>query len=214
MIAPSVTRQGRRREEREMPRKAGIGALLLIGIGIGIGATVFRSDIAQATGLAQAVTVNNTAAQAVPVREQNLDGGNIKVHEEGTASVHDGTAAGSVPVKRIVFLHEAPGFLAATITPDVPAGKTLVVTDIFAAATNTNSAIPLTSGDCALTITGSGQFIDWIHLLPGRFGDFSAALQTHIPLSTGEDLGMQCFIDTTGGFVSAQSLVSGYLVPA
>jgi hypothetical protein len=45
------------------------------------------SDIAQATGLAQAITINNTPAQAVPVREQNLDGGNVKVHEQGVATV-------------------------------------------------------------------------------------------------------------------------------
>jgi len=71
-----------------MRRRALIGALLLVGVGVALGATVFRTDIAQATGLAQAVTVSNTAAQAVPVREQNLDNGNIKVHEEGTASVN------------------------------------------------------------------------------------------------------------------------------
>jgi hypothetical protein len=71
-----------------MRRQAGVGALLLIGVGVILGTTVFRSDIAQATGLAQSVTVNNTAAQAVPVREQNLnDAGNIKVHEQGTADV-------------------------------------------------------------------------------------------------------------------------------
>jgi hypothetical protein len=34
------------------------------------------------------VVVVNTPAQAVPVREQNLDGGNIKVHEQGTANVN------------------------------------------------------------------------------------------------------------------------------
>jgi hypothetical protein len=72
-----------------MKRQTGIGALLLVSVGVVLGATVFRSDIAQATGLAQSVTVNNTPAQAVPVREQNLDGsGNIKVHEQGTASVN------------------------------------------------------------------------------------------------------------------------------
>jgi hypothetical protein len=70
-----------------MKRQAGIGALLLACVGLVLGATVLRSDIAQATGLAQSVTVNNTAAQAVPVREQNLDGQNIRVHEEGTAAV-------------------------------------------------------------------------------------------------------------------------------
>ena len=71
-----------------MPMRATLGALLLITVGVVLGATVFRSDIAQATGLAQSVTVNNTPAQAVPVREQNLDGSNIRVHEEGTANVN------------------------------------------------------------------------------------------------------------------------------
>jgi len=79
-----------------MRKQAGIGALLLICVGVVLGATVFRSDIAQATGLAQLVTVNNTAAQAVPVREQNLDGGNIKVHEEGTTKVKVTNASLSV----------------------------------------------------------------------------------------------------------------------
>jgi hypothetical protein len=72
-----------------MRRRASISALLLIGVGVVLGATVFRTDIAQATGLAQSVTVNNTAGNPVPVREQNLDGsGNIKVHEQGTANVN------------------------------------------------------------------------------------------------------------------------------
>jgi hypothetical protein len=72
-----------------MKRQAGIGALLLICVGVVVGATVFRTDIAQATGLAQSVTVNNKPGNAVPVREQNLDGsGNVKVHEQGTANVN------------------------------------------------------------------------------------------------------------------------------
>jgi hypothetical protein len=71
-----------------MRQRALIGALGLVLVGVVLGATVFRSDIAQATGLAQSVTVNNTPAQAVPVREQNLDGANIKVHEQGTANVN------------------------------------------------------------------------------------------------------------------------------
>ena len=74
-----------------MQRRATISALLLVGVGVVLGTTVFRTDIAQATGLekpAQNVIVNNTAANAVPVREQNLDGQNIRVHEEGTANVN------------------------------------------------------------------------------------------------------------------------------
>ena len=72
-----------------MRRHGAIGALLLICVGVVLGVTVFRTDIAQATGLAQSVTVNNTAGNPVPVRDQNLDGsGNIKVHEQGTANVN------------------------------------------------------------------------------------------------------------------------------
>lgn len=72
-----------------MRRQAIIGALLIVGVGVVLGATVFRTDIAQATGLAQSVTVSNTASNPVPVREQNLDAnGNIKVHEQGTANVN------------------------------------------------------------------------------------------------------------------------------
>jgi hypothetical protein len=71
-----------------MRQRATIGALGLVLVGVVLGATVFRADIAQATGLSQSVTVENTAANPVPVREQNLDrAGNIAVHEQGTAHV-------------------------------------------------------------------------------------------------------------------------------
>jgi len=80
-----------------MRQRAIIGALLLISVGVALGATVFRADIAQATGLAQAVTVDNAPANAVPVREQNRDGnGNVKVHEQGTANVNVTNSALSV----------------------------------------------------------------------------------------------------------------------
>jgi hypothetical protein len=41
-------------------------------LGVALGATVFRTDIAQATGLAQSVTIDNTAANPVPVLEQGV----------------------------------------------------------------------------------------------------------------------------------------------
>jgi hypothetical protein len=63
-----------------MRRRAIIGALLLIGVGVVLGATVFRTDIAQATGLAQAVS----ATIVSPLDAQ----GNVKVHEQGTANVN------------------------------------------------------------------------------------------------------------------------------
>lgn len=53
-----------------MRRQATLGALLLIVVGVILGTTVFRSDIAQATGLAQAVVVSNTTSNPVPVRTQ------------------------------------------------------------------------------------------------------------------------------------------------
>jgi hypothetical protein len=44
----------------------------------------------QATGLAQSVTVANTP---LPVREQNVDGGNIKVHQQRTVNVASAPAS-------------------------------------------------------------------------------------------------------------------------
>jgi hypothetical protein len=105
-----------------MRRQAAFGALLLVGVGVVLGATVFRSDIAQATGLAQAVVVSNTASQAVPVREQNLDNGNIKVHEQGTARVRSDEEEVSVSTRLT-----SEGFACEGVLYTVPAGKRLVV---------------------------------------------------------------------------------------
>ena len=102
-----------------MRRQAGIGALLLVGVGVALGATVFRADIAQATGLAQSVTVNNAASDPVPVREQNLDGsGNIKVHEQGTTKVNvtnsSLTVASQAPITGGALHWNLPGPLGFT----------------------------------------------------------------------------------------------------
>jgi len=121
-----------------MRQRALIGALLLIAVGVVLGATVFRTDIAQATGLAQAVTISNTAAQAVPVREQNLDArGNVKVHEQGTAEVHVTNdsltvSSGVEPYEHSLFFNQTGSnctqFVCDLTFPAVPAGKRLVVT--------------------------------------------------------------------------------------
>jgi hypothetical protein len=39
-----------------MRRRAAISALLVVGVGVVLGATAFRTDIAQATGLARSAT--------------------------------------------------------------------------------------------------------------------------------------------------------------
>jgi hypothetical protein len=119
-----------------MRHQAIIGGLLIVAVGVVLGATVFRTDIAQATGLSPSVTVANTASNPVPVLEQNVDGKNIRVHEEGTANVNvSGTAStrsadnpAFQPVRLVTGglcgsndqCDNGPGFT-------VPAGKTLVV---------------------------------------------------------------------------------------
>ncbi|MGE5176997.1 MAG: hypothetical protein ACM3JJ_11550 [Hyphomicrobiales bacterium] len=105
-----------------MRQRAIIVALLLVGTGVVLGATVFRTDIAQATGLAQSVVVSNTASQAVPVREQNLEGGNVKVHEQGTARVRSDEDEVSVSTR---LTSESFGCEGVLYT--VPTGSRLVV---------------------------------------------------------------------------------------
>jgi hypothetical protein len=60
--------------------------LLLLGSAV-LGATVMREPIAHAAS-AMSVFVSNAKTNPIPVAEQNLDtNGNIKVHEQGTATV-------------------------------------------------------------------------------------------------------------------------------
>ncbi len=169
-----------------MQRPALIGAFLLVGVGVVLGATVFRADIAQATGLAQSVTVNNTAADPVPVREQNLDGGGrIRVHEAGTANVNvtnsalsvDGTvgidqsangvhevnSVASAPFSRTAFASFGSGnpgaFNAEVDLYTVPSGQRVVVT--YAAAT-----VNIPNGEHAVLSILSGQFGSTRGVLP------------------------------------------------
>jgi hypothetical protein len=70
-------------------RKAMIPAFLLLLGSMVLGATVLREPIASAGSLTAAVFVDNTSANPVPVREQNLDkNGFIRVHEQGVAAVN------------------------------------------------------------------------------------------------------------------------------
>ncbi len=75
-----------------MRRRVLIGALLLVGVGVVLGATVFRTDIAQATGLAQSVTVANTPSNPVPVQQQgtasvNVTNTSLAVHDQATTQL-------------------------------------------------------------------------------------------------------------------------------
>ena len=128
-----------------MQRRAVLGALLFIALGVALGATVFRTDIARATGLAQ---------PPQPVREQNLDGnGNIRVHEQGTVdaapaapaspwSSYSGLAIGgnSDPVladpSAVIDLTS----LGASVAPGKLAYISLIVEYVSAADTNCDAA--------------------------------------------------------------------------
>lgn len=99
--------------------RAIIGALLLIGVAVFLGGTVLRDQVANARVLAQSVIVSNTPAQAVPVREQNLDGDrNINVHEQGTVDVNVTNSSLSVAAQAAtrVDTHELAGGPGFSIT--------------------------------------------------------------------------------------------------
>ncbi len=74
-----------------------LGVLVFCGSAV-LGATVLRQPLAEAASPFTAVIIGNTSSNPVPVKDQNLDGnGNLKVHEQGTASVN--VANASLPVR-------------------------------------------------------------------------------------------------------------------
>jgi hypothetical protein len=77
-------------------RRALLPAFLLLLGSVVLGATVLREPLARAAASIPPVLVSNDPSHALPVREQNLDGGSIRVHEEGTASVN--VTNGTLPV--------------------------------------------------------------------------------------------------------------------
>jgi hypothetical protein len=76
-----------------MHRRAVWAALLFILLGVILGATVLRSDLARATGLAQSVTVANTGSNPVPVHEQKTV--NVKVTNASLAVKPSAVTGGS-----------------------------------------------------------------------------------------------------------------------
>jgi hypothetical protein len=181
-----------------MRQRALIGALLVVALGVILGATVFRTDIAQATGLAGPdVRVINTAAQAVPVREQNLSGGNIKVHEQGTVQISDNTSPGQDPFY-------APG-------PDltVPAGKRAIVTFVNASLQSASGAAALS---CQLRseLSGGSLFVANIRLLPADSTRYIASEPVFIVVDAGRTLTASC----TGAGFNENLATGGYFVPA
>jgi hypothetical protein len=200
----------------KMRRHAVLGALVLIALGVVLGATVFRADIAQAAGLAQSVTVDNTPAQAVPVREQNLDSGNIKVHEQGTASVRNVDNPARQPVMlddRRTFPTASSSFVDDLYT--VPANKALVIEYLHA-------QLFLPTGDqgsCSVVVQQQ-QFVLDLPLVhteslnqifspPERW---DVDLPVRLYFNAGDHIQVTCVDGLSAGVRTASLIISGHLV--
>jgi hypothetical protein len=190
-------------------------ALAAIGTGVILGATAFRSDIAQATGLAQAVTVTNTAAQPVPVREQNLDGGNIKVHEQGTVKVTVQNRPTHTPhVVEMVCGFVENGPCAGTAT--VPAGQRFVIETVSGYTNRLVDEFVVVVGDLASNLN-TDYWFSGSHV--NRDGQTHTIIDTHA-VSLYADPGTTIYasafpptlLSPSGGYGSFT--LSGYLVPA
>jgi len=207
-----------------MQKRATIGGLLLVALGVILGATVFRTDIARATGLASGptVTVVNTPAQAVPVREQNLDGGNIKVHEEGTANVR--VVDSQEPFQQALNVSLADGEFGDDAFFTVPAGKRLVIQYVAVRAfvppnegvsvgyrvgnaLGTTAGVPIVSG--GLQRTSAGDTVPWAG--GGPVLAFANAGQN---VSVSLDRESSLTPSEAGGSASMTAIVTGYLVPS
>src|SRR6266511_163391 len=133
--------------------------LLLLGSTV-LGATVLQEPLADAARLAQGVVITNTPEQAVPVREQNLDNGSIRVHEQGTISVRPVVPANPWHRVRIVnvgnrpFLTEEPSGSPINITSLTVAGNGVGGVPAGATAFLEAVTVPATATDCSGEATG------------------------------------------------------------
>jgi hypothetical protein len=198
-----------------MRRQAGVMALLLVSVGVVLGVTVFRSDIAQATGLAQSVTVDNTPAQAVPVREQDLDSsGNIRVHEQGV--VRDDHT-------NITFHAQTDSGTPTNCLNDdiytVPAGKQFVAQ--FASINSATGTSATTANQAILYNASQGEFNDFAAfvLTQGTLDRWAVSQTLDLVIPSGAKLGFQVQPDAAtqcvvGGVGAALITVGGYLEPA
>jgi hypothetical protein len=206
-----------------------------------LGATVFRDQVAGTTALAEEVTVNNTPAQAVPVREQNLDAnGNIAIHEQGTAQVA-GTIGIDPSANSVVIGNSASDPVPVALQPPplepvqetvtvglgtgetddqeplftVPAGKRLIVDFVSA-----NGALGANALVLAEVKVGSGLFVPRVTLPLSKTrdsGPFLAAEAVTLYAEAGETVFAR-FVHNPGGTSSvslvAHFTVAGHLVDA
>jgi hypothetical protein len=73
----------------------------VLGAGVLLGATGLGGTIAGAATPLSNVMIGNTSTNPVPVTEQNVDNGNIRVHEEGTATVAGTVSLGTTDANNL-----------------------------------------------------------------------------------------------------------------
>jgi hypothetical protein len=186
-------------------KKLSFAALLLVAATV-LGATVLREPVADAAGTLN-VFVSNDSAHPVPVTETKTDtGGNIKVHEQGTAAVR--SADEEVSVTRIAFQNLTTVCGGDVYT--VPAGKKLVVEYLGA-------WVPPVDGN-PTAAQGYFNVPDTAMLLPvvferQAFSQFSASDAVHYAFPSGSQIHFT--VDLEGATeCSVRFSLGGYLQPA
>lgn len=172
-----------------MQRRVTIGALLLVGVGVLLGMTAVGSDLAQATGLAQTVTVVNTPANPVPVVD---DHANTTIHAQATGKGND--------------------CLNLDIYT-VPAGKQFVAQFV---SVNDSTGTNTTSADQAVLFNASqGEFNDFVTLAltRGTLARWVASQTIDVVFPSGANLAFQTQPDAATQ-CAALVTVGGYLEPA
>lgn len=178
-----------------MRRQAIIGALLLIGVGVVLGATVFRADIAQATGFDKPtnVVIANSPAKPVPVLEQGARTAFAFFKNDSFGSPED----------------------SHVISFTVPAGKRLVIQSV---AVNGALAPGVKLVGTAVQAHVNGQLEDYI-MAPTFTGtttggrDFYIASQpATIYADGGTEVDVFATRDTMTGSGIMNASVQGYLI--
>jgi len=206
-------------------RRALIPAFLLLLGSIVLGATVFREDVARATGLASA------PVSIVSPLDAN---GNVKVRDQGTANVdvtnfpttqptRDVNAPGQSPVANTFELSaNAPQqFSFETISPEVPSGERFIATYFSAVMFSNDVDNPITDGACILyLVTGSGPLDTHLfNVIGGSMVPLAAAWsgseKVFVPLSAGQKIEATCdFSGSTQVDTVLHGDLGGYFVPA
>jgi hypothetical protein len=194
--------------------------VLAVLAGAVLAGTVFRNDIAQAAGLAGSapVTVMNTPAQAVPVREQNLDSnGNVKVSVQGTVPVNVPAGSPAEPYQVGLSCDFIPTFISCGDVEFLPDGKRFVIETISAQG---RANLGVTVGEFQFRVRQGGEFIGYSLLgrIAYRINETSISVaetrQVRLYADPGPSIGMFAFTTDDAGEAGRASVVaSGYLVP-